>query len=225
MQAMSPPRADRAAPSLAAPSDPADPAAQVAQAAEAEAPARAPLTPEAWLAAATDLLEVEGIDAVRVDALARKLGVTRGSFYWHFKDREDLLRGVLQAWRDAATSQLTQRLKDASAQPAEQLRDVLSLPFRGRSAQRASRIELAIRAWARRDALARRFVDECDAARLGYIAQIFSGLGFAPAEARSRAMMAYCMDVAGSLITPVREASADDADWLRSVERVLSAPS
>src|SRR5437763_16662878 len=89
--------------------------------------ARAPLTPDTWTDAATDVLADHGIDSVRVDVLARTLGVTRGSFYWHFKDRADLLRSVLRAWRQRATEQLTARLEQASTDPQEQLRDVISL--------------------------------------------------------------------------------------------------
>jgi AcrR family transcriptional regulator len=116
---------------------------------------RPSLTREDWVDAATGVLVDEGIDHVRVDVLAQQLEVTRGSFYWHFRDREELLRGVLQRWRETATENLTARLESAHADPREQLRDVISLPFRGRAAVRAARIELAIRAWARRDALAR----------------------------------------------------------------------
>lgn len=176
--------------------------AAVAKTDAATITARGPLTPETWTAAATDVLEHGGIDAVRVDVLAKKLGVTRGSFYWHFKDREDLLRAVLQAWRTAMTENLTRRLESASTDPQEQLRDVLSLPFRGDSALRASRIELSIRAWARRDDMARQAVDQADASRIGYIAQIFSGLGFGLAEARDRALITYSVNVACSLLTP-----------------------
>ncbi|MBX3608885.1 MAG: TetR/AcrR family transcriptional regulator [Hydrogenophaga sp.] len=153
--------------------------------------ARNPLTPDTWIEAATEVLVNQGIDHVRVDLLAQQLGVTRGSFYWHFKDREDLLRRVLQAWRETATENLTVRLESAHADPLEQLRDVLSLPFRGRAAARAARIELAIRAWARRDQMARFAVDEADASRIGYIAQLFSAIGFPVLEARARAFMLY----------------------------------
>jgi AcrR family transcriptional regulator len=109
------------------------------------ASARSTLTPERWIEEATEVLVDRGIDSVRVDVLAQQLQVTRGSFYWHFRDREDLLRRVLQAWRDQATVHLTLRLERAHADPREQLRDIISLPNRGRSAQRAARIELAIR--------------------------------------------------------------------------------
>jgi AcrR family transcriptional regulator len=162
---------------------------------------RAPLTPEAWIEAASEVLVDQGIDHVRVDVLAGQLGVTRGSFYWHFRSREDLLRGVLQNWRESATEQLTRRLASASSDPREQLRDVVSLPFRGRAAARAARIELAIRAWARRDQMAQMAVDEADASRIGYHAQLFSALGFSLNEARMRAFLLYSYEVAESVLS------------------------
>ncbi len=184
---------------------------------------RSALTPERWIEAATSMLVDQGIDSVRVDVLARTLKVTRGSFYWHFKDREDLLRAVLQAWRAHATEQLTRRLERAHDDPRAQLRDLISLPMRGRSAVRAARIELAIRAWARRDVMARAFVDEADAARTGYIAQVFSSLGFGIAEARSRAFVLYSYEVAESLLSP-QGGESQRQERARFVERLLQQP-
>ena len=182
--------------------------------------ARGPLTPESWIDAATEVLVDHGIDSVRVDVLARRLAVTRGSFYHHFRDREELLRRVLQAWREVTTEQLTHRLETASADAVAQLRDVISLPFRGRAAARAARIELAIRAWARRDAMARQVVDEGDASRIGYIAQIFSALGFAIGEARARAFLLYSYVVAESQMANQGAPAARRA----FVERLLLTP-
>jgi AcrR family transcriptional regulator len=181
--------------------------------------ARAPLSPQSWIDAAIELLVDQGIDAVRVDALARQMGVTRGSFYWHFKDREDLLRAVLEAWRLVTTDNLTARLEQGG-DARTQLRDVLSLPFRGKAAARAARIELAIRAWARRDAMARRYVDEGDASRIAYISQIFSSMGFAASEARHRAVMAYSLDVACSQLTAAGGVWKQD-ELLRYAEELL----
>lgn len=182
---------------------------------------RASLTPETWIDAATEVLVNQGIDHVRVDLLAQHLGVTRGSFYWHFKDREDLLRRVLQAWRETATENLTVRLESSNEDPMEQLRGVLSLPFRGRAAARAARIELAIRAWARRDQMARFAVDEADSSRIGYIAQIFSALGFPVVEARSRAFLLYSYVVSESLM-PTLYTQAQKDDRRRFAERLFT---
>jgi AcrR family transcriptional regulator len=183
--------------------------------------ARSTLTPDDWIRAATDVLVDQGIDRVRVDVLAGQLQVTRGSFYWHFRDREELLRSVLKAWRDQATIDLTHRLEQAHADPREQLKDVLSLPFRGRSATRAARIELAIRAWARRDEMARYALEEADGARVGYIAQLFSALGFSVKEARQRAFLLYSYVVGESLMC---HGSPQGADRAAFVEQLLTQP-
>jgi AcrR family transcriptional regulator len=183
-------------------------------------PARPTLTPENWIEAATTVLVDQGIDHVRVDILAGQLGVTRGSFYWHFRDREDLLRRVLQTWAERSTAQLTRRLASARDDPREQLRDVISLPFRGRAAARAARIELAIRAWARRDDMARLAVDEADASRIAYHALVFQALGFSECEARMRAFVLYSYEVAESLMN--RQGTAAEQQARRVfVERLM----
>jgi AcrR family transcriptional regulator len=204
------PTAPKTAPEAAVAADLAsDPAAPPSRRPRPQAEARARLTPEAWIDAATAVLVDQGIDHVRVDVLATQLQVTRGSFYWHFRDREDLLRRVLKAWQERATEALTRRLEQAHANSAEdRLRDVISLPHRGRAAARAARIELTIRAWARRDAMARQAVDEADAQRLAYHAQIFEALGFDAAEARHRAFMLYGLEVAESLLHRQGDAAA-----------------
>jgi AcrR family transcriptional regulator len=161
---------------------------------------RAALTPEAWVDAATAVLVDQGIDHVRVDVLAQQLGVTRGSFYWHFRDRDDLLRRVLQAWRERTTEQLTLRLRQAHSDPAVRIRQLMSLPTRGRAAVREARIELAIRAWARRDAMARQIVNEADESRLAYQVQVFGQLGYGEAEARHRAFLLYGHQLAEALL-------------------------
>jgi AcrR family transcriptional regulator len=201
---------------------PAGAARKAAAAAAADSP-RASLTPETWTDAATAVLVDQGIDHVRVDVLATQLSVTRGSFYWHFRDREDLLRRVLQAWSERTTEQLTRRLETAHNDPRAQLRDVISLPFRGRAAARAARIELAIRAWARRDDMARQAVDAADSARIAYHTQVFGALGFGAEEAAMRAFLLYSYEVAESVLNRQGTAAQKQA---RSafVERLMLQP-
>lgn len=196
-------------------------AARKASAAASEP--RTSLTPETWIDAATAVLVDQGIDSVRVDVLATQLKVTRGSFYWHFRDREDLLRRVLQTWSEHTTELLTRRLETARTDPREQLRDVISLPFRGRAAARAARIELAIRAWARRDDTARQAVDAADSARIGYHTQVFGALGFGAEEAAMRAFLLYSYEVAESVLNRQGTAAQKQA---RSafVERLMLQP-
>lgn len=199
------------------------PAKPAARRARAEPAGRTTLTPQAWIEAATGVLVDQGIDHVRVDVLAGQLQVTRGSFYWHFRDREDLLRRVLQAWREQATVQLTRRLEGARSGPREQLRDAISLPLRGRAATRAARIGLAIRAWARRDPMAQAAVDEADASRIAHHDSFFEALGFAPAEAQMRGFLLYSYEVAESLMS--RQGTAAQKQARRAfVERLVMQP-
>ena len=184
---------------------------------------RRSLTPTSWIEAATEVLVDEGISHVRIDVLARQLGVTRGSFYWHFRDREDLLERVLLAWSERTTDQLTRRLEDAGTDPREAIRELISLPFRGRAAARAARIELAIRTWARRDDAARAAVDRSDAIRLAYHEQLFVALGFVDGDAKARAFLLYGYEIAESLMRG-QGSDAQRRERIALVERIVHQP-
>lgn len=184
-----------------------------------EAPASR-LTPEDWIAGATEVLIDSGIDRIRVDVLAKKIGVSRGSFYWHFQDRNDLLMRVLNTWRIRATEQIIARFNAEHRDPREAIRALLTLPLRGRTAQRAARIELAIRAWARRDTLAKRAVADIDARRTRFITECFAAMGFTANEARCRAFLVYASMTADALLQPVESVEAQN-ERRAMVERLL----
>ena len=165
------------------------------------------LSPQDWVAAATELLVHKSIDAVRIDVLAKQMGVTRGSFYWHFSDREDLLRRVLMSWQDAQTEQIISGYRKQGVQAQALISELVELPFHGRAAMKGSSVELAIRAWARRDEAARMVVDTVDAKRLTYIEECFGSLGFDTVQARARAFTLYCYMQSESLF---RNQGSDD---------------
>ena len=183
---------------------------------------RAQLTPEDWIRAATDLLIHRSIEAVRVDVLAKTLDVTRGSFYWHFTDRDDLLQRVLLAWQEEQTEQIIARYRKQGVQAEALIRELVELPFHGRAAMKGSSVELAIRAWARRDEAARRVVDAVDAKRLAYLEECFANLGFAAEEARSRAFLLYCYMQSESLFRN-QGTAADKEQRRRFVADILLA--
>ncbi len=188
-----------------------------------ETPTKTQLTPDDWIRAAAELLVDKSVDAVRVEVLSKNLGVTRGSFYWHFKDRDDLLRQLLVDWRDKATEQIIDRFEKRNIKPRDLLRDLLLLPFHGEAAKIAAAAELAIRGWARRDEMARQFVDEVDNKRLSYIAQCFSALGFDIGEARMRAFALYSYEISESLLS--NQGNENQKDERRAfMERILLQP-
>jgi AcrR family transcriptional regulator len=174
----------------------------------------APLDAAAWVEEAFDLLAEGGIDAVRVDPLAKRMGVTRGSFYWHFKDREALHKAMLKQWRKWATYQVGDRLERVAPDAAERLRKTLALPSAGPRAKRAAAIEMAIRQWARRDEEAASAVQRIDHQRLRYYAKHFVELGHSAEDARQRAYLFYAALMSQAIIvtdasTDVREHLAD----------------
>jgi AcrR family transcriptional regulator len=184
-----------------------------------DAPARrsqgAPLDASAWIDAAFDALAEGGIDAVRVDPLAKRLGVTRGSFYWHFKDRAALHGAMLKQWRKWATYQVGNRIEQAAPDAGERLRRTLALPASGPRATRAAAIEMAIRLWARRDEEAARAVQLIDNQRLRYYAKLYVERGDTEEVARKRAYLFYATLMSQALI--VTDAQTDVRDELANL--------
>ena len=161
-----------------------------------------PLSRSDWIKAGQQMLIKSGIDSVRVETLAQNIGITRGSFYHHFKGRNELLQEILVDWKTRATDQVIRRLKNTHYPPREQLAIIFNLPTRGESAKAAADFELAIRAWARRDKVARKMMDDVDTFRLDYISELVENLGFEKKEACQRGFLIYSYLVTLSLSNP-----------------------
>lgn len=161
---------------------------------------RTNLTRQDWIHAAQHVLVSSGVDAVRVDTLAKELKITRGSFYYHFKSRGELLEGILDNWRARATEDVIFNLRNAHTSPLQQLQRLLELPFHGQTAKDAAAIELGIRGWARRDKQAREAIDEVDSHRLSYIEGLLIQAGINGDEAKDRAHLIYAYQVSLSLV-------------------------
>lgn len=182
--------------------------------------ASATLDAQAWIEAAMDALAEGGVEAVRVDPLAKRLGVTRGSFYWHFADRDSLHKAMLKEWRKRASYRVGARIDSQTAAPDERLRQNLALPKASPRSKRAAAIELAIRLWARRDEEAARAVEHIDHVRLSYYAKLYAEMGFTREQARGRALLFYAALMAQAYI--VTDADTDIGDHL--AEMLLEKP-
>mgnify|MGYP000909817950 CR=1 FL=1 len=163
------------------------------------------LDADAWIEAAFNALAEGGIDAVRVDPLAKQLGVTRGSFYWHFKDRAALHAALLREWRTRASYLVFKRLVRSVESAADRLRRIFALPNSSPRATRAARIEMAIRFWAYRDKAAARAVRHIDNTRLRYFTTLFRQHGIADDEAEGRAYLFYTALMAQAMLTGDRK--------------------
>jgi len=151
---------------------------------------RVQLDRDAWVVAATDVLAEEGIAGLRVEVLAKRLKVTKGSFYWHFQDRRDLLVAVLQTWRDGRIRDIVKQTRAHPGRELEQIYHVIDVYSASRS-RRGALIELAVRDWARRDPEAATIVAEVDDIRLRSARDLFLACGVPMEEASSRCMLLY----------------------------------
>ena len=144
------------------------------------------LTAADWAEAALQLIAEKGLGRLTVAALADRLGVTKGSFYWHFKGREGLLAAALAQWEQRATTEAMRGL-DAVADHRRRLElilDAASRPPRARSLYAAL-------AEAAEDPVVRRVLNRVASARIAYLETCYSHLGLPPTVAKSQALFAY----------------------------------
>lgn len=154
---------------------------------QAERTAR--LDGSAWISAALDALADGGIDAVRIEPLAKALGVTKGSFYWHFADRRALIDAMLVDWRNGRLEAI--RAQAAGAESPQLILRRLADLYTRKSNLHGLAIELAVRSFARRDDAAAAAITRVDAERLALVGGLFRALGWSDADAQARAVLFY----------------------------------
>ena len=143
---------------------------------------------EQWLEAAAKLLGEGGVQAVRVEAVARELGVTKGGFYGHFEDRRELLDAVVALWVERGTEAIIEAVDAASGDAAKRSERLWELATTDSMAP-----ELAIRDWARRDETVRAAVKQVDDRRMAYLRTLFGEMGFSGADREARCMLVYSL--------------------------------
>ncbi|TPN82596.1 TetR/AcrR family transcriptional regulator [Mesorhizobium sp. CU2] len=147
------------------------------------------VTREDWMRLALETLISEGVEAVRVLALGQKLSVSRSSFYWYFKSRQDLLDQLLDHWRNNNTRFIVEQ----AGRPAATITQAVLNIFECWLDQSLfdPRLDFAVRAWSRQSAKVHRIVNEEDDARVDAIRAMFARHGYADTEAFVRARVLY----------------------------------
>ncbi|WJR78467.1 TetR/AcrR family transcriptional regulator [Bradyrhizobium sp. NP1] len=143
------------------------------------------LSAQDWLDFGLKVLAKSGFTALKAEPLAKAMGVSRGSFYWHFADIGAFHAAILEHWREVAAEQVIASLDAASAE-ADPLLLLLQRAFTGRRA-----LEKAVRSWAAADVSARVAVQAIDRRRVDYIERLLAARGPAPDVARARAQILY----------------------------------
>ncbi|WP_037461260.1 TetR/AcrR family transcriptional regulator [Sinorhizobium fredii] len=150
-------------------------------------------SPDVWLGAAYESMLEAGVDAVKIQPLAKKLNLSRTSFYWFFKDREELLEALISRWREKNTGNLVKQAEAYAETVAEAMLNVFDCWLDSHLFD--SQFEFAVRSWALQSPEALKEVQSADQQRLDALSRMFLRFGFATAHADVRARTIYLVQI------------------------------
>ena len=147
------------------------------------------LSREDWLENALTVLSKQGLSGLRIQSLSTALGVSRGSFYWHFRDRDDFIFSLLEYWYEEYTAGAPAAIGEDSGTAEERLARLMRLVHD----ENLTRHDLTVRSLATLDPRFSKTVKKADRFRLDFIESLFMGMGFTndDIKIRARACLAY----------------------------------
>ncbi len=162
------------------------------------------LTKSDWINHGLRTLANEGAKALKVGPMSTTLNVSRGSFYWHFRDIADFRSHILRSWRERTTDQVIQEIEAEKAQ-LDRLKPLMKRAFSGKQ----SGLDRAIRSWAAEDEDVAAIVATVDAGRVAYIANLLVAAGVESRQALSRAAFMYWAYLGQAIVMDPRHSSID----------------
>lgn len=175
------------------------------------------LGPKEWVREGAKVLAGSGVEAVKVEPIAKRLNVTKGSFYWHFKNRQALLDAILQHWVSAETDSVIEQVEGNAGTAKERLLHLFEL-----TVEDDGQVERSIRAWAASDARAAAVLETVDRRRLSYTKGLFVDMGFAPFEAEVRARLVYYALIATFSLASDRRSRSERLKEMRLQHSILT---
>lgn len=170
-----------------------------------------------WIRQGLRALAEGGPDAVRIEPLAKALGVSRGGFYWHFADRSALLAAMLDTWEQATTKEVAERLESEGGDTTAKLRRLFTL-----TSPSVVQTDLAIRDWARRDHAVAERLRRIDNQRMSHLRALFAGSSTDPGDVEARCLLTFSLLIGNHYIT-ADHGSYSRTDALQLALRVLAA--
>jgi AcrR family transcriptional regulator len=135
-----------------------------------------------WLQRSLDILAEEGEGKLRIDALTRKLGVTKGSFYWHFKNRSDFVQNLVEFWAIQFTENVGEKIASVETGPEDRLLALMLLI----TEQDLSRYTVAVMDWGQHEPLALKRIHEVMDFQMNFVRSLFREMGFTGDELEMR---------------------------------------
>ena len=176
---------------------------------------------ERWVEQGLQVLAAGGPDAVRVEVLARQLGVTKGGFYGAFVDREALLEAMLDTWERESTDDVLARVDREDADPRTRAVRAGALTF---SSDRLLPVDLAVREWARRDAAVAERLRRVDGRRMDLLREAIGTTVADPDEVEARSLIAFCVAIGEHLLAADHGGRSRAEVLARVVDLVLGPP-
>jgi AcrR family transcriptional regulator len=170
-----------------------------------------------WLEAALFVFESEGVGAVKIERLAKELKTSRSGFYWHFQDRDELLREMLEYWRREYTEVVIKNFKQQDMGAKEALYHVMQMIDK----HNLNRFEVHMRAWADNDPAVEKIVTDIYQERFVFIRQLFSSMGFTGCDLEMRARLWLCYAIHGNSIFP-ENTCAEGEDLIKVRHAILT---
>jgi AcrR family transcriptional regulator len=176
-------------------------------------------TPQStWIEAGLQALAAGGPDAVRVDLLAKTLGVTRGGFYHHFASRQVFLDALLDAWEQRSTYDVLERVEEEGGDARAKVRRAGMLTF----SHELLPIDLAVRDWARRDEAVARRLRRVDNHRMEYLRAMIGTFSDDPDEVEAQGMLAFSLAIGSHFIAADHAGRSRQEVLERATQRLLA---
>ncbi len=172
-----------------------------------------------WIDEGLRALAAGGPDAVRIESLARALGVSKGGFYWHFDDRQALLEELLDTWERVSIDEVIERVERGGGDARARLRRLFALAS---SSEGLLAIDLAVRDWSRRDPAVAERLRRADNRRMEYMRSLFAAFCSDEDDVEVRCMLAFSLWI-GNHFVAADHGQRSRADVLRLASRRLEA--
>ncbi|MFI0486235.1 TetR/AcrR family transcriptional regulator [Actinomadura sp. 9N215] len=182
------------------------------------APTRTPR--DRWVAAGLDALAEGGLESVRVEALAARLGVTKGGFYGYFPNRAALLTEMLDEWERRTTDDVIAQTEREGGEPSARMRRAGLRTF----SSELLPIELAVRSWARRDPAVAARLKRVDNVRMGYLRTLFGAYLDDPDEIEARSTLAFTLAIGHHFMAADHEGRTEREAMRLASEYILRPP-
>ncbi|MFD0362454.1 TetR/AcrR family transcriptional regulator [Nocardia sp. GCM10030253] len=174
-----------------------------------------------WIEQGLSALAAGGPDAVRIEALAQALGVTKGGFYGHFADRNALLAEMLDTWERKSTDEVRAQVEREGGDAQTKIRRAGLLTF---STDRQLPIDLAVRDWARRDEAVAERLRRVDNYRMEYARELFGSICSDPDEIEVRSLLVFCLAIGNHFLAADHPGRTRHEVVVRAADFLLERP-